>query len=441
MKAAYNSVYGDLVGPFVKSWNALGVETNPNIYGGNTAGVRNERISSNNGVRSYTASAYYCPAAGRKNFHVLTAAQATKILFNTKPTNGLFKATGVSFVDVSGTRSNTTSFTVKASKEVILSAGTVQTPQLLELSGIGDKNILGPLGIQTLVDLPGVGTNLQDHIFVPSQFVALSNITTFDKLRYNQTFFAEQTAIYQHNHTGFLTATDSALVFIPSNASVWPRQEITSLIASVNDVLKNSSLTPLQKQQYQIQLGWLENSNVPQTEIIASSAGLFNPANNTNYLAMLAGLLHPLSRGTIHINSRDPLAHPTIDPKYLTFDFDLQTLRVSTQLTLDAANQAPVSNLLTAQQLPAPNMTDKTDFENYVRQNFETGDHLSGTSPMASRSLGGVVDTSLKVYGTSNLRVVDASIMPLQIGAHLQGTVYAISEKAADIIKQANGLS
>jgi choline dehydrogenase-like flavoprotein len=107
-------------------------------------------------VRSYSASAYYCPASRRTNFHVLTGAQATKILFNSSGND--IKATGVSFV------SNGASFTAKASKEVVLSAGSVQTPQLLELSGIGNKTILSNLGIETLVDLPGVGMNLQVDI-------------------------------------------------------------------------------------------------------------------------------------------------------------------------------------------------------------------------------------------------------------------------------------
>jgi len=437
--ASYNSIYGDLINPYVKSWNALGVETNPNIYGGNSAGIRNERFALNHGVRSYSASAYYCPAAKRANLHVLTGAQVTKVNFNPRVQNGLLQATGVSFlsIDESGSTGNVT-YNGRASRNVILSAGAVQTPQLLELSGIGDKSVLSPLGIDTLIDLPGVGSNLQDHIFVPSQFVALHNITTFDKLRYNQTFLEEQTEIYEHNHTGFLTTTDASLVFLPANATIWPNQAITSLISSLKNALKSNSLKPLQIKQYQTQLSWLETSNVPQTEIIASSSGLVNPANNTNYLGMLAGNLHPLSRGSIHINSREPLAHPTIDPQYLSFDYDLQILRLSLQLTVEAAKQTPVSKLLIEQQLPPPNATAIKDLENYVRKSFETGQHLVGTAAMACRSLGGVVDSSLKVYGTSNVNIVDASIMPLIVGAHLQGTVYAISEKAADIIRFSN---
>jgi len=319
---------------------------------------------------------------------------------------------------------------------VILSAGAVQSPHLLELSGIGDASILTPLGIHTLVNLPGVGTNLQDHIYVPSQFVAVNNITTFDKLRYNQTFYNEQLAQYNKDHTGFLTGTDSSLTFIPSNASVWPRSEISSLVSELQQVLQDKSLSPLKKAQYQIQLGWIKSSNVAQAEIIAQSSALLNGANNTNYLGILAGLMHPLSRGTIHVTSANPLTPPAIDPQYLSYDYDLQTLRVANQITVALSKQAPISGLLTAQQLPDPSVTDKAGQESFVRTSFATGDHLSGTAPMASRALGGVVDSSLKVYGTSNVRVVDASIIPLIVGTHLQSTVYAIGEKAADIIKR-----
>jgi len=102
---------------------------------------------------------------------------------------------------------------------------------------------------------------------------------------------------------------------------------------------------------------------------------------------------------------------------------------------LNVVKHQPIANLLTSQEFPAPDAVDTASLESYVTSTFITGDHLSGTAAMASRSLGGVVDANLRVYGTSNLRVADASIMPLQVGAHLQASVYAIGEKAADIIK------
>jgi len=426
--ASYNQIYGDLALPLASTWNNLGVPTNPNTIGGDSSGVRNERTAVLDGARSYSASAYYCPASRRKNLHVLTGAQATKLLFGPHDnSHGDLNATGVSFV------SNGASFTAKASKEVILAAGVVQTPQLLELSGIGDKTILSSLGIDTLVDLPGVGSNLQDHIFTTAQWVALPNITTFDPLRYNATFLEEQTIIYNKNRTGFLNARNSNLVFLSSNHTVFPKSDVQELISELTALLElnNNKLTPLQRAQFDIQLSWLKDGSVPQGEFIGQSNGLINPANNSKYMCITSGLMHPLSRGTIHINSTDPLAHPVIDPNYLSFDYDLISLRSFANISLHVSQRQPIANLLVEQEFPPP----RADLENFVTSSFIPGGHLAGTAPMASRDLGGVVDSNLKVYGTSNLRIVDASIMPLIVGAHLQATVYAVAEKAADIIR------
>ncbi|KAJ7234408.1 alcohol oxidase [Mycena rebaudengoi] len=407
--ASYNDIYGDLVQPLALTFNNLKVATNINTVGGNSAGVRNERTAVVNGVRSYSANTYYCPASTRKNLHVLIGAQATKILFTgPTPVGRVATATAVSFV------SNGVTYKASASKEVILSAGAVQTPQLLELSGIGNKTILSGLGIRTLVDLPGVGTNLQDHIYTLGQWTTLPNITTFDILRYNQTFLADQTALYQKTKTGFLNTRDSLLVFINSNDTVFPQKDVQNLIKELKGYLAGKALTPLQRTQFKIQLDWLQRGSVPQGEFIVKSMGLINPADNTNYMVLVSGLMHPLSRGTIHINSVDPLAPPVINPNYLSFDYDLHSLTNFASIGIKVAKNQPIANLLVEQQFPPPE---------------DTGDHLVGTAAMATRELGGVVDANLRVYGTSNLRIVDASIMPMIPGAHLQATVYAIAEK------------
>lgn len=133
---------------------------------GNNVGIYNSAraVNPSNQTRSYAASAYYAPNAFKTNLVVLTGAQATKITLGSKDRNGLYPATGVNY------RYNGQDYTVKATKEVILSGGVFNTPQLLELSGIGNKDILTPLQIQTLIELPGVGENLQDHQMSPCSF-------------------------------------------------------------------------------------------------------------------------------------------------------------------------------------------------------------------------------------------------------------------------------
>ena len=136
------------------------------------------------GKRSYAGSTYYADHIGQDNFSVLTGAQATKINFRNSKENGNLVASGVAFVV------NGTTYTVWAEKEVILSAGVFQSPQLLELSGIGNATLLQCLGISPLIDLPGVGENLQDHAMSAQMFQVQPGLVTWDQLRINQTFAA-----------------------------------------------------------------------------------------------------------------------------------------------------------------------------------------------------------------------------------------------------------
>lgn len=153
-------------------------------------------------------------------------------------------------------------------------------------------------------------------------------------------------------------------------------------------------------------------------------------------MSLLSGVMHPVSRGSVHINTTNALAPPVIVSNFLTADFDVQLLLDLFTFNNKIVATEPLSSYITAQILPPPNLTD-SDLVAYIRETFAIGDHIMGTATMASRSLGGVVDPHLKVYGTSNLRVVDVSVFPSQIASHLQATVYAIAEKAADLIKSA----
>ncbi|CAE6444530.1 unnamed protein product [Rhizoctonia solani] len=436
--ASFNTWYSDIALPFERSMENLGIPTNYDPDSGNAVGSFNAAMTVNRttGSRSYSASTYYAYNAHRPNFVVLTGAQATKINFgNTSDSKAEdLVATGVSYVHGSQV------YTAKARKDVILSAGSLLSPQLLELSGIGDSKILEKNGIKTLIDLPGVGANYQDHISVATTYELKPGSSTrnVDALRNNATFAAAAAAQYNATHDGILAHADSILSFIDLNPMA-SSADISNMIEQLNRELSSEKITPLQEASYDIQKGWLKKK-VGLVEVILKSnyAGPGVPKANTTYMSILVAVQHPFSRGSIHINSTDPLVPPQIDPKYLSKSIDLETLVRSVKFTQKLAETEPLASIVATRQDPAPEVVSDSDIAEYIRTNVGSVHHPIGTASLAPKELGGVVDVHLKVYGTANVRVVDASIIPLHIGTHIQRTVYGVAEKAAKIIKDGN---
>nr|ALJ82901.1 choline dehydrogenase [Irpex lacteus] len=426
IQSSFNEVYSDPIFPSVKAFNALGIRTNPNPDNGTTAGVVNSRraVDVSRGVRSY-ATQYYCRSVSRSNFRVLTGAQATKVVL--KSSKGIHTAIGVQYI------ANGTSFTSHASKEVILSAGAIQSPQLLELSGIGNSTLLRSLNITPLVDLPGVGENLQDHLFAGVEYQVKPGVITLDSLHNNDTFSSQQHALYNKNGSGFLAAFDSGMSFLPFGFYL-NSSDVQSLLQTFDAVpVQQGTLQPL---QHQIQRQWIQSRVVPHVQTILHNAGQLPPLSaNLTYFTAFGGTLHPWARGTVHINTTDPLTAPVINQNYLDNDFDVRTLLTAVRFLIKLGTTPPLADLIETQVTPPPQLTTDEELIAYIRAASGTSSHPSGTAALGPRASGGVVDANLIVYGTSNLRVVDASVIPMIVGANLQETVYAISEKAYEIIK------
>ncbi|CAE6436115.1 unnamed protein product [Rhizoctonia solani] len=432
--SSYNVWYSDVTTPYAQSLLKLGIPANLDPDSGNAFGIYNCAMSVNRttGKRSYSASTYYAYNAERSNFVVLTGGQATKINFANATVEGNLVATGVSFV------SGSTTYTVNARKEVILSAGSLQSPQLLELSGIGNSTILRQFGITPLVNLPGVGENLQDHVFIPTSYELKPGKTTFDILRNNATYAAEAQAQYAATRDGIYAATHSAFSFI-NLASYVNTSTIQSMKAKLDQEIAASGTTALEQAQFAIQKQWI-NQKLGHMEIIMYP-GYFAfsaPKENTAYMSLLMAIQHPYSRGNIHIGSADPLVKGIYDPKYFSKSIDLDTLVQAVKFGLKISQTEPIASSIVTRQDPAPEVTSDEDIANYIKTYVESVYHPIGTTALAPKALGGVVNDKLKVYGTTNVRVVDASVIPIHMGTHITRTIYGIAEKAAALIKSGN---
>ncbi|TFK33832.1 GMC oxidoreductase [Crucibulum laeve] len=415
--------------PFLKTLESLGIPFNPDCSSGSNTGIfhAGHAIDPIEASRSSSATAYYEPVKAKRNLKVITGARATQILLKKDDVPRTVVAQGVNFIK------DGKELTVYCRKEVIISAGTFQTPQLLELSGIGSKATLDKYGIPVILDLPGVGENLQDHFWCPFTAVMDSKYESFEVLA-NPERAVQEMELYEKSKSGMMsTAASSIFAFIPPTKFL---SDIDVVRSSLKSVIAS---TPGQQKAIDIQKAWFENDNIGHLEF-APFPGFMPapgkaPVPGKHYFSLFAGLLHPFSRGTVHINSSSILDAPNIDLRVLDNEADLEMMVQAIKFSRKVIRNQPLSGMITEEVIPGPEIESDEDIKDWIRNIIQTTFHPIGTAAMVPLEDGGVVDAELKVYGTSNLRVVDASIIPIQISSHTQATVYAIAEKAVDIIK------
>jgi choline dehydrogenase len=365
---------------------------------------------------------------------VLTDAQVNKITFDRHHEH--IHASGVDFTSLGR------EYHVEAEHEILLCAGSFQSPQILELSGIGSKSILEKLEIDCIVDNPNVGENLQDHGFVPLSFQAAEGITTYDSITNNLDAAKEE---YFANRSGLLTA------LFNSNANLSYEQVAsrTEHISSepIADSVKAAVIDaiPSLKKQYKLLGESLLNPENSSYQIIYIPIGTQKgfvggeaPPSPGNFITIDISIERPYSRGRVHISSKDPAVAPKIDPNYLSHPLDLEIFRNGLFFVQDLAKTEPFSNFLKDDGNafhPGFFHLTRENIDQFCREALTSEFHPLGTCSMMPERDGGVVDTHLRVYGVRGLRVVDASVMPMEIRNNIQSAVYAVAEKAADIIK------
>ncbi|TFK86053.1 GMC oxidoreductase [Polyporus arcularius HHB13444] len=427
---AYSTHFATLHVPFIDALEKLGVPRNTEPNKGNNIGATTIycSVDSRTATRSYAGNAYYEANAGRKNLVVLTNATVSRIIFNSGSTP--LRATGVEFLN------GDKKYVAATKGEVVLAAGAFQSPQILELSGIGNKDTLGKHGIETLIDLPSVGENLHDHPDIHVVYEIRPEYETVDIAREPE-LAAKQLELYK-SQKGYLTSALAAVyAFLPTKAFATDEQ-----MAKWKEMATHSVEEAPQgvKKQLETQLKWLFDPASAEGEIIPFP-GLFLPSGvqpvpKTRYSSMLCAGMHPFSRGSVHISSADPRAPPAIDPNYFSNPLDLEILLALFKFALKLYDTDPIREAVVRRVAPTAeeSSSDEALLE-YIKNGSGCVYHPLGSASMLPREDGGVVDPALKVYGTANVRVVDASILPIQVAAHIQATVYAVAEKAADIIK------
>ncbi|KAJ7286791.1 pyranose dehydrogenase [Mycena rebaudengoi] len=353
------------------------------------------------GTRSTSATSYLAPKyMQRKNLHVLLEAQVAKLV-DASIVKGKLTFGGVQFMQ------GGTLFTAKASKEIILAAGTVGSPQILMNSGIGSRKVLDVAGMPTVLDLPSVGQNVSDHsVFITGWSV--NSTQTIDSINQNSTLFNEAFAEWNKSHTG-------PFVEFGVTHLAWLRlDEDAPIFADHPD----PSAGP----------------DTPHIEFLFSPGGFTGRVGN--FMNIFVTVVTPAGRGSISINSSNPFDPPLIDPGLLASEFDLFTMREGLKRAQKFVSAPAWKNYIIAPTENLENITSAA-LDQHIRNTATTALHLVGSAGMSARNAGyGVVDPDLLVKGVSGLRIIDASVIPIVPTAHTQAATYAFAERGADLIKQ-----
>jgi choline dehydrogenase len=374
---------------YVAACRETGIPVTQDYNGRDYEGASYLQLTTRNGLRCSAAKAYLTPARGRANLQVLTGAHATRVLFEGR------RATGVEYLK-GGERK-----TVRAAREVIVSAGAVQSPQLLELSGVGDGRRLQRFGIPLTHHLPGVGEGLVDHLQVRLTFECTRPITINDimRSRWRRWLVGARFLLLRR---GLMTATSSTAHAICRTRPDLARPDVKIQLYQISGRDRYARSRDLGIDPYP-----------------GFSIGGFR--------------LHPASRGSIHAAGPDPLAPPAIRANYLADESDRRTLVDMLRLVRRMAAQPALAPFIVAERRPGPEVDDDEGLLDYARRTGQTSWHCIRTCRMGTDD-NAVVDHRLRVRGLEGLRVIDASIMPTMASSNTNAPAIMIGEKGADLV-------
>ncbi|KAJ5533960.1 hypothetical protein N7527_000214 [Penicillium freii] len=411
------------VGDWLKSLQAMGIDISANMYGGENLGadVSTSCINPSNWTRSYSRSGYLDPLADRGNYDVLANAHVTRLVFDNSTSSSKKTAGAVEYTTDSGS----TKLKVKVNKEVILAGGTIGSPAVLLYSGVGPKDVLSDAGVDLVSELPGVGQHLQDHFSATVKWS--TNVDTAGSIFYNNG--------KDKNDPKYLTYIDSAVAYVNATAIYGSKVDEyeSKFLASIDQYAPNTTYDD------GVVSGYKAICNTT-SKIFETPTGqielLFMNSDANGDIGITAALQHPFSHGRIYINSSNPMDFPVIDPNYMSNPADAEILLAGIKLARQLGQTSPMSKVLTNETTPGSSVQSDDDWIEWLRKSAGTEFHPSSSCAMLPEKQGGVVDANLLVYGLSNVRVADASVIPIALSTHLMSSTYGIAEQASDIIRE-----